>query len=125
MPLYLNNDSDSFVEFQNNIPENHSCGALLPGGKFLYSAKNSCQLIIEENFTDLFMVRLNVLNFFKKISIQSLSHKSSLHSRISLQENLKHRIKGIGIIYLRKGNLQCLRRGTPIIDCKRNFFSRQ
>ncbi len=118
MPLYLNNGSTSFIEFQSNIPEDYT-GTLLPGGKFLYSAKDSFQLIIQEIVTDLFTIRLNVFKFFKKISIESLSHKSGLHSRILLQENLRHRIKGAGTIYLREGEYTMLWSGDA--NCKTKF----
>lgn len=118
MPLYLNNGSDSFIEFQSNVPVEYA-GSFLPGSKFLYSAKDSFQLIIQEIVTELYTIRLNVYHFFKKISIESSSNKSGLHSRILLKENLRHNIQGVGTIYLREGEYTMLWSGHA--NCKSKF----
>lgn len=118
MPLFLNNGTNSFIEFQSEISTDYA-GPLLPGSDFLYASKDSFTLIVQEIVTELYTLRLNVFRFFKKISIESSFNRLGLHSRILLKENLRHNIKGSGTIYLREGEYTMLWSGHA--NCKSKF----
>lgn len=107
MSLYLNNNSEGLVEFQNGLPKNYS-GPLLRGSNVLYSAKNTYQIIIQEIVTELYLLRLNIFKFFETLAIDSVSGKAGIHSRILLKGNLRHKVNGTGRIYLREGQFTML-----------------
>ncbi|MDE3184866.1 MAG: AraC family transcriptional regulator [Bacteroidota bacterium] len=102
MPIYLNNNFESKIEFGDRLPVSYS-GPLLKGSNVLYFAKDTCQLIIQEIITDLYTLRLNVFRFLETVTLRSVSQKEGIHSRILLKGNLHHRIKGAGRINLREG----------------------
>lgn len=118
MSIYLNSDSESLIEFQDGLPVNYS-GPLLRGSKVLYSAKDTCQLIIQEIRTELYSLRLNVFRFFETLTLNSVSKREGFHSRVLLKGNLRHKIKGAGRIYLREGEFTMLWAGNT--DCRCRF----
>lgn len=119
MSLYLlQNGSNEIIEFQNEMPHDYS-GPILPGSRFLSFNKESCQLIIQEIVTDLYILRFNVYKFFKKLTIGSISDKLGAHSRILLKQNLRHYIEGVGTIYLREGEFNMLWSGSA--NCQSKF----
>jgi AraC-like DNA-binding protein len=97
MPIYLNNNSESIVEFQKGMPVSYS-GPLLKGSNVLYFAKDTFQLIIQEIVTELYTLRLNVFRFFETLTLDSVSRKKGIHSRTLLKGNLRHKVKGTGRI---------------------------
>lgn len=118
MPIYLNSNQGSLIQFQDGLPVNYS-GPLLRGGNALYFAKDTCQLIIQEIITDLYTLRLNVFRFLETLTFDSVSNKEGIHSRILLKGNLRHKVKGVGKVYLREGEFTMLWAG--ITNCKCRF----
>jgi len=107
MPIYLNNNSESMVEFQHEMPVSYS-GPLLRGSNVLYFAKDTFQLIIQEIVTELYTVRFNVFRFLETLTLDSVSRKKGVHSRTLLKGNLRHKVKGTGRINLREGEFTML-----------------
>jgi AraC-like DNA-binding protein len=107
MSLYLNNNFENLVEFKNGIPQNYN-GPLLRGGSVFHSAKNTYQIVIQEIATELYLLRLNVFKFFETLSLDYVSNKAGIHSRMLLKGNLHHKIKGTGRIHLREGEFTML-----------------
>lgn len=118
MSLYLNNGSGGSIEFKNETLPNFN-GPVLPGSKFFYFSNDPCQLIIQEIATEIYTLRLNIYRFFNKISLDSISERIGLHSRILLKENLRHHIKGAGTIYLKEGEFTML--WSAHANCKCRF----
>jgi len=117
MPIYLNSNQGNFIHFQNGLPINYS-GPLLRGSRVLYFAKDSCQLIIQEIITELYTLRLNVFHFLETLTIDSVSNKEGIHSRILLKGNLRHKVKGTGRIYLREGEFTMLWADNANCNCR-------
>ena len=117
MPIYLDHNSRSLIEFQNGLPINYS-GPLLRGSKVLYFAKDTCQLIIQEIITELYTLRLNVFRFLETLTFDSVSNKEGIHSRILLKGNLRHKVKGTGRIYLREGEFTMLWADSANCNCR-------
>src|SRR5665213_1382677 len=117
MPIYLNNKSGSLIEFQDGLPINYS-GPLLRGSKVLYFAKDACQLIIQEIITGLYTLRLNVFRFLESLTLDSVSNKEGIHSRILLKGNLRHKVKGTGKIYLSEGEFTVLWARNANCNCR-------
>src|ERR1035437_9711730 len=107
MSLYLANGFENMIEFQNGLPENYN-GPLLRGSKVLHSVNSTFQLVMQEIVTELYLLRLNVFKFFETLSLDSVSNKAGIHSRMVLKGNLQHKIKGAGKIYLREGEFTML-----------------
>lgn len=117
MPIHLNSNSGSLIEFQDGLPINYS-GPLLRGSKVLYFAKDTCQLIIQEIITELYTLRLNVFRFLETLTLDSVSNKEGIHSRILLNGNLRHKVKGTGKIYLREGEFTMLWADSANCNCR-------
>jgi AraC-like DNA-binding protein len=117
MPIYLNNNSESIVEFQNGMPVTYS-GPLLKGSNVLYFAKDTFQLIIQEIVTELYTVRLNVFRFLETLTLDSVSRKKGIHSRTLLKGNLHHKVKGTGRINLREGEFTMLWSESANCSCR-------
>lgn len=117
MPIYLNSNSGSVIEFQDGLPINYS-GPLLRGSKVLYFAKDACQLIIQEIITELYTLRLNVFRFLETLTLDSVSNKEGIHSRVLLKGNLRHKVKGIGKIYLRESGFTLLWADSAHCNCR-------
>lgn len=117
MPIYLNSNSGSLIEFQDGLPVNYS-GPLLRDSKAIYFAKDTCQLIIQEIITELYTLRLNVFRFFETLTFDSVSNKEGIHSRILLKGNLRHKVKGTGKIYLREGEFTMLWADSANCKCR-------
>jgi len=117
MPIHLNSNQGSLIEFQEGLPINYS-GPLLRGSKVLYFAKDTCQLIIQEIITELYTLRLNVFRFLETLTIDSVSNKEGIHSRILLKGNLRHKVKGTGRIYLREGEFTMLWADSANCNCR-------
>jgi AraC-like DNA-binding protein len=107
MSIYLANNFENRIEFQNGLPQNYH-GPLLRGSKTFHSVNNSFQLVMQEIVTELYLLRLNVFRFFETLSLDSMSDKTGIHSRMLLKGNLQHKIKGTGKIYLREGEFTML-----------------
>ena len=118
MSFYLNNNFESLVEFQDGIPQNYN-GPLLRGSNVFHSSKNTYQIIIQEIVTELYLLRLSVFKFFEAFSLNSVSNKAGIHSRMILKGNLRHKIKGIGGIFLREGEFTML--WSEFADCNCKF----
>ena len=118
MSFYLNNNFESLVEFQNGLPQNYN-GLILRGSKVFHTAKNTYQIVIQEIVTELYQLRLNVFRFFETFSLNSVSNKAGIHSRMLLKGNLRHKIKGAGRIYLREGEFTML--WSDFADCNCRF----
>lgn len=117
MPIYLNSNSGSVIEFQDGLPINYS-GPLLRGSKVLYFAKDACQLIIQEIITELYTLRLNVFRFLETLTLDSVSNKEGIHSWVLLKGNLRHKVKGIGKIYLRESGFTLLWADSAHCNCR-------
>ena len=117
MPIYLNSNSGSLIEFQDGLPVNYS-GPLLRDSKAIYFAKDTCQLIIQEIITELYTLHLNVFRFFETLTFDSVSNKEGIHSRILLKGNLRHKVKGTGKIYLREGEFTMLWADSANCKCR-------
>lgn len=118
MPIYLNSNSESLIEFQDGLPVSYT-GPLLRGSRVLYFAKDTCQLIIQEIKTEFYTLRLNVFRFLETLTLESISKKEGIHSRILLKGDLRHKIKGTGRIHLREGEFTMLWAGSA--DCRCRF----
>lgn len=77
MSLYLNNNFESLIEFQNGLPQNYN-GPILRGGNVFHSAKNTYQIVIQEIVTELYLLRLNVFKFFETLSLDYVSNKAGI-----------------------------------------------
>jgi hypothetical protein len=75
---------------------------------------NTCQLVMQEIVTELYLLRLIVFRFFESLSLDSISNKSGFYSRMILKGNLQHTIKGAGKMHL-GGN-----RGQRSIELRAN-----
>ena len=65
MPIYLNSNQESLIQFQEGLPVNYS-GPLLRGSNALYSAKDTCQLIThltQHNISKILMLLWVLLSF--------------------------------------------------------------
>lgn len=102
MAIFLHNAPLQLNEIENDLPEGFA-GPFLKGSKVFYYAKNECKLIIQEIISELYTLRLNVFHFFNFITLDSISNKEGIHSRLILEGKLKHKIKGAGRIYLKEG----------------------
>lgn len=117
MSLYLTNGFESMIEFQNGLPQNYD-GPLLRGSKVLHSVNNTYHIVIQEIVTELYLLRLNVFKFLETVSLDSVSDKAGIHSRMVLKGNLQHKIKGAGKMYLREGEFTMLWAESAQCHCR-------
>ena len=117
MLIFLNSNSESLIEFQEGLPVSYT-GPLLRGSRVLFFAKDTCQLIIQEIVTELYTLRLNVFRFLETLTLESISKKEGIHSRILLKGDLHYKIKGTRKIHLREGEFTMLWAASANCRCR-------
>lgn len=118
MPLYLTNGTPNLIEFEQGLPPSFK-GPFLQGSMAMHAVKDSCQLIIQEIITEFYSLRLNVFQFFQKLSIDCNFPLEGLHIRTLLKGAVSHELKDAKNIYLHEGEFAML--WARSAECRAGF----
>lgn len=116
MAIYLHSNPFQPVKFERNLPEEFS-GPFLRGSIAFHYAKDEYKLIIQEIISDFYILRLNVFRFLDYITLHAASGKEGVHSRLMLEGQLKHKVKGAGKIVLRENEYTVIFAAQAKCEC--------
>lgn len=80
-------------------------GQILPGSKIYSSVQEFGMILMQELKTEDFIIRYNFFHFIQKITLIGKEDNQGLQTLMALKNDLKQKIKSIGEIYLREGQI--------------------